>query len=96
MNYKLIQITSSLLLMCLCEAYSNEKNNNNGTIFTKSNRLLSEPENNEMGEGLYEENVSLYDDKEPISGDQESIFEDQTNNEDQPIFEDQTNNEDQP
>ncbi|CAD2096363.1 erythrocyte membrane associated protein 2, putative [Plasmodium vinckei brucechwatti] len=47
MNSKLIQISSSLLLMCLCDAYSNEKNNNNVTRVIKSNRLLSEQENNE-------------------------------------------------
>ncbi|CXI70181.1 Plasmodium exported protein, unknown function [Plasmodium berghei] len=88
MNYKLIQITSSLLLMCLCEVYSNDKNNNNGTRITKSNRLLFEPEKNEMGEEeVCEENVSSCDDQESINDDQESIYDDQ------PIYENQPNNE---
>ncbi|CAD2111296.1 leucyl aminopeptidase [Plasmodium vinckei petteri] len=55
MNSKLIQISLSLLLMCLCESYSNEKNNNNVISVIKSNRLLSEQENIEVGEKVYEE-----------------------------------------
>ncbi|CAD2110945.1 hypothetical protein YYG_03273 [Plasmodium vinckei petteri] len=49
MNPKLIQISISLLLMCLCGSYSNEKKNNNGFMITESNRLLSELENDEVG-----------------------------------------------
>ncbi|SCM08026.1 haloacid dehalogenase-like hydrolase, putative [Plasmodium chabaudi adami] len=53
MNPKLIETTSSRLLMGLSEAHSNEKNNNNGTKIIKSNRLASEPETN--GVGVYED-----------------------------------------
>ncbi|CAD2107807.1 haloacid dehalogenase-like hydrolase, putative [Plasmodium vinckei] len=49
MNPKLIQISISLLLICLCGSYSNEKKNNNGFMITESNRLLSELENDEVG-----------------------------------------------
>ncbi|CAD2084094.1 haloacid dehalogenase-like hydrolase, putative [Plasmodium vinckei lentum] len=62
MNSKLIQISSSLLLMCLCEAYINEKNKNNGVMITKSNRLLYELEKNEVGVEAYE-NQQVYEDQ---------------------------------
>ncbi|SCL85872.1 haloacid dehalogenase-like hydrolase, putative [Plasmodium chabaudi adami] len=55
MNTKLIQISLSLLLMCLCEAHNNEKNNNDGTKIIKSNQLLSEPEINEVEEEAYKD-----------------------------------------
>ncbi|SCL95114.1 haloacid dehalogenase-like hydrolase, putative, partial [Plasmodium chabaudi adami] len=55
MNPKLIQISLSLLLMCLCKAHSNEKKNINGVIITKSNRLLSELENDKAGVEAHED-----------------------------------------
>ncbi|SCL83023.1 haloacid dehalogenase-like hydrolase, putative [Plasmodium chabaudi adami] len=55
MNPKLIQISLSLLLMCLCGSYSNEKKNSNGVIITKSNRLLSELENDEVRVEVHED-----------------------------------------
>ncbi|SCL82106.1 haloacid dehalogenase-like hydrolase, putative [Plasmodium chabaudi chabaudi] len=55
MNFKLIQISLSLLLMCLCKAHSNEKKNNNGVMITKSNRLLSELENDGVGKAVYDD-----------------------------------------
>ncbi|KEG00967.1 hypothetical protein YYE_04000 [Plasmodium vinckei vinckei] len=78
MNPKLIQMSSSLLLMCLCEAHSNEKKNNNGFMITKSNRFLSELENNEVGVEGYED--------QPIYKEQ-PVYEDQSNYEDQPNHE---------
>ncbi|VTZ67877.1 haloacid dehalogenase-like hydrolase, putative [Plasmodium chabaudi chabaudi] len=61
MNPKLIQISLSLLLMCLCKAHSNEKKNINGVIITKSNRLLSELENDKAG-------VEAHDDQAGYEG----------------------------
>ncbi|SCL92226.1 haloacid dehalogenase-like hydrolase, putative [Plasmodium chabaudi chabaudi] len=72
MNLKLIQISLSLLLMCLCQGYSNEKNNNDETKIIKSNQLLYEPEINEAGEEAYEDQPA-YDDQ--------SLYEGQANHE---------------
>ncbi|CAD2096442.1 haloacid dehalogenase-like hydrolase, putative [Plasmodium vinckei brucechwatti] len=76
MNPKLIQICLSLLLMCLCEAHSNEKNNKNRVMITESNRLLSEFEKNEVE--VYE-NQQVYEDQ-PAYDDQ-SLYEVQPNDE---------------
>ncbi|CAD2087196.1 haloacid dehalogenase-like hydrolase, putative [Plasmodium vinckei brucechwatti] len=54
MSPQLKQISSARLLNGLSEAHSNEKNNNIVTRVIKSNRLLSDQENNEVGEGVYE------------------------------------------
>ncbi|SCL90766.1 haloacid dehalogenase-like hydrolase, putative [Plasmodium chabaudi adami] len=70
MNPKLIQISLSLLLMCLCGSYSNEKKNNNGFMIAKSNRLLSELENDKAGVEVHEE--------QPIYKEQ-PVYEDQSN-----------------
>ncbi|SCL93715.1 hypothetical protein PCHDS_000556100, partial [Plasmodium chabaudi adami] len=81
MNPKLIQISLSLLLMCLCGSYSNEKKNNNGFMIAKSNRLLSELENDEVGVKVHED--------QPIYKEQ-PVYEDQSNYEDQPGYDDQS------
>ncbi|CAD2094956.1 haloacid dehalogenase-like hydrolase, putative [Plasmodium vinckei] len=70
MNPKLIQISISLLLMCLCGSYSNEKKNNNGFMITKSNRFLSELENDEVGIEVHED--------QPIYKEQ-PVYEEQSN-----------------
>ncbi|CAD2105317.1 haloacid dehalogenase-like hydrolase, putative [Plasmodium vinckei] len=70
MNPKLIQISISLLLMCLCGSYSNEKKNNNGFMITKSNRFLSELENDEVGVEVHED--------QPIYKEQ-PVYEEQSN-----------------
>ncbi|VEV56209.1 haloacid dehalogenase-like hydrolase, putative [Plasmodium vinckei vinckei] len=62
MNLKLIEISLSLLLMCLCEGHSNEKKNNNGFMITKSNRLLSELENDKVGVEVHEDQP-VYEDQ---------------------------------
>ncbi|CAD2083584.1 haloacid dehalogenase-like hydrolase, putative, fragment, partial [Plasmodium vinckei brucechwatti] len=54
MNPKLIQISLSFLLMCLCKAYVDEKKKNNEFMITKSNRFLSELENDEVGVEVHE------------------------------------------
>ncbi|SCL90995.1 haloacid dehalogenase-like hydrolase, putative [Plasmodium chabaudi chabaudi] len=70
MNPKSIQISLSLLLMCLCGSYSNEKKNNNGFIITKSNRFLSELENDEARAEVHED--------QPIYKEQ-PVYEEQSN-----------------
>ncbi|SCL94105.1 haloacid dehalogenase-like hydrolase, putative [Plasmodium chabaudi chabaudi] len=70
MNPKLIQISLSLLLMCLCGSYSNEKKNNDGFMIAKSNRLLSELGNDEVGVKVHED--------QPIYKEQ-PVYEDQSN-----------------
>ncbi|CAD2097799.1 hypothetical protein YYG_04046 [Plasmodium vinckei petteri] len=92
MNPKLIQISLSLLLMCLCKAHSNDKNNNNGVVITKSNRLLSELENNEVGVEAYEDQPFYKD--QPIYKEQ-PVYEDQSNYEDQLYYDDQLEYDDQ-
>ncbi|SCL95381.1 haloacid dehalogenase-like hydrolase, putative [Plasmodium chabaudi adami] len=78
MNSKLIQISLSLLLMCLCKAHSNEKKNNNGFMITKSNRLLSELENDKAGVESHED---------------QPVYKDQPIYKEQPVYEEQSNYE---
>ncbi|KEG01315.1 haloacid dehalogenase-like hydrolase, putative [Plasmodium vinckei vinckei] len=54
MSPQVKHVSSSRLLNGLSEAHSNEKNNN-VTKVMKSNQLLPEHENNEVGEGVYED-----------------------------------------
>ncbi|SCL92688.1 haloacid dehalogenase-like hydrolase, putative [Plasmodium chabaudi chabaudi] len=78
MKRKLVQISLFFLLMCLCEAYSNEKKNKNGARIAKSNRLLSEIEENEVGIEVYKDQP-IYK-EQPVYDDQ-SLCEGQPNNE---------------
>ncbi|CAD2094960.1 haloacid dehalogenase-like hydrolase, putative [Plasmodium vinckei] len=70
MNLKLIQISLFLLLICLCKGCSGKKKNNNGFMITKSNRFLSELENDEVGVEVHED--------QPIYKEQ-PVYEEQSN-----------------